>query len=77
MFAFAFRILYVRMCVYMCVCFFPEGEGNVFLWNMHSTLSDKACGKIRIPAHNSHPHSIKLTALGPHMMCGGWSVLQS
>ena len=29
------------VCVYMCVCFLSEGEGNVFCWNMHSTLFDK------------------------------------
>lgn len=64
-------------CVYMCVYFFSEGEGNVFCWNMHSTLFDKVCGKSCITAHDSHLHSIKLTALSSHMTCGGWSVLQS
>lgn len=65
------------VCVHVCVCFFSEGEGNVFCRNVHSTLFDKVRGKICITTHDSHLHSIKLTALSFHMMCGGWSVLQS
>lgn len=56
-------VLYV--CVYVCVCLFSEGEGTVFLRNMHSTLCDEACGEMRIPAHDSHLHGIELQLVAP------------
>ena len=76
MFGFAFGSC-VCVCICMCV-YFQKGRvmSSVGIC-MHSTLFDKACGKICIMPHDSHLHSIKLTALSSHVVCGGWSVLQS
>lgn len=41
-------------CICVCVYFSSEGEGNVFCWNAHSTLSEKLVVRLASVTHSSH-----------------------